>query len=138
MVELLRQLRCDAPWLLCSAIAAALLLGVTLAHESAGRILLFAIQLLWLFGIPGYALLLYLAPAVRFPLRVLLGIGVHTALLIILSYTLTWFGPWLHVMPFLIPVLSITIGPILFHYRKRTANLSLFKPIPLPEHGVRR
>lgn len=109
-----------------AAISAGLLVVLFLVfyQESVGQVFRLWVTLLWLFAIPGYALL-YWAP-LRFAAKLVFGIGLQLALLVILSYGLSGIGLHLKFHGILLPLLSIGIG-LALHRAPRLRACSLLR-----------
>lgn len=115
VVLLRRELR----YLLCTALGAFGLLWVTFFRESPAVLAIVVLKLCFLFLLPAYCLLLALRATTSFLPRLLMGMALTIALLVVWSYLLSMIGIPLMLLTYILsPMLSI-IGVVLA-YRSGT------------------
>ena len=100
------------------------LLFLVFYREQIGPVFRLWTTLVWLFLIPGYALLCW--STLRFSLKLAFGIGLQLALLVILSYWLSWMGLSLKFHGIVLPLLAISIG-LALHRAPQLRKCALLK-----------
>ncbi|MBI1969504.1 hypothetical protein HYS48_02310 [Candidatus Woesearchaeota archaeon] len=94
-----------------------LLFLVTFHKETFFTIFLFTAKLFYLFALPGYCLLLHKRKDIPFATRLVVGIALQLALLLIASYYLGILGVHIRYHHYILPPLSILLGLLLYWYR---------------------
>lgn len=104
------------------------LLQLTFYKESLLFILGFTWKAYYLFFLPGYCLLLHKRETVGFPVRLIIGGALGTALLLISSYYLGILGLHLRYHAYVLPPAFILLGLALYRYRERIEQWKWLSP----------
>jgi len=91
---------------------------ILFSKESFGIVIRTVFSIFWLFVLPGYAVMLYWKEKLKFYERFIIGIGVGTALIGLLSYYLGLIGLHIKYHYITLPVALILIGAIIYFRKK--------------------